>query len=81
MPMNFPNLESLKREAEVHKFRPLNEGETEKDYRIALADHVALHDFIEGHEVRTGKGWDRWSPAEKQDLFDRNVDLRSRRGR
>jgi len=41
MPMSFPDMDSLTRAAEVHKFRPPVELETEEEYRNALADHVA----------------------------------------
>ena len=71
MPMDFPNLESLKNAAKVHKFREINEGETEQKYREALADHVSEADIIEAHEIRTGIGWDKWNEDHKKDYLRR----------
>jgi hypothetical protein len=67
MPMSFPNMESLKNAAEVHKFRQPFEGETERDYRTLLADHVEKIDKIESGEIRYGVGWDEWTDAQKRD--------------
>jgi hypothetical protein len=73
MPMDFPDMKSLKDAAEVHKFRQPNEGETEQDYRKALADHVLPLDFVESQEIRTSKGWDQWNEGETADLLMRAV--------
>ena len=59
MPMDFPDMQSLKMAAEIHKFRQPAEGETEVQYRRALADHVRPIDFIESEEIRNGVGWDK----------------------
>ncbi|HSR78778.1 MAG TPA: hypothetical protein VLN57_19540 [Xanthobacteraceae bacterium] len=77
MPMSFPDLQSLLFAAQVWKFRPPAEGEDEAAYRTALADHVEPEDFIEAHEIRTGKGHDEWSEAENNELI-RRVDQRRR---
>lgn len=69
MPMDFPDLVSLKLAATVHKFRYPRDNETEQDYRQALADHVRPLDLIESHEIRTGKGCDKWTPTEKFELL------------
>jgi hypothetical protein len=69
MPMSFPNFESLKRAAKVHGFRQPTEGENETMYRYELANHVTPRDRIEGHEIRTGKGWNDWNDIEKMELF------------
>jgi len=69
MPMNFPDLKSLKFCAKCHKFRKINEGESEDDYRSALADHVEPHDFIESHEIRNKVGWDQWSDKQNRDII------------
>ena len=61
MPMDFPDMESLKRAAKVHGFRELNENEAEPEYRAALADHVQLCDIVESMEIRSGKGWDKFN--------------------
>lgn len=63
MPMNFPDMDSLIRMGERLKFRKPNEGETENDYRNALADFDK--DPIESHEIRTGKGWDKWTEHDR----------------
>lgn len=74
MPMSFPDMESLVQAAEVHKFRQLNEGETEAAYRTALADHVQGIDLVESMEIRTGKGWDQWDVDESRELVARGFE-------
>ena len=69
MPMSFPDMKSLERAAEVWEFRGPKKGESEEDYRMALADFVIPKDRIEGHEIRTGKGWNEWNDRDKTDLF------------
>lgn len=69
MPMDFPDMDSLKCCAEVHKFRQPNEGENENEYRTALADHVRPVDQIESMEIRNGRGWDKWSDQQKMDAL------------
>lgn len=71
--MDFPDLDSLKHCARVHKFRGPNPNETEDQYRTALADHVEPRDFIESQEIRNKVGWDKFSPAQ-------NVGMLRRRG-
>lgn len=71
MPMNFPDMKSLINCAEVWKFRAPNEGESEQDYRTALADFVRPQDMIESQEIRTGKGWDKWNDNENRDMLSR----------
>ena len=72
MPMDFPDMASLKSAARVHKFRELLEGETEIQFRRALADHVSSIDFIESEEIRNGVGWDKFSDSEKHGLLGRS---------
>ena len=47
-------------------FRRPNEGESEEEFRNAAADFVGnvRGDRVEAAEIRTGRGWDRQSPAE-----------------
>lgn len=71
MPMSFPDMKSLIRHAEMLKFRAPNPGETESEYRTALADFVRPLDFIESQEIRTGKGWDQWNDLENMDMLSR----------
>jgi hypothetical protein len=42
--------------------------------------HVERKDFIEAHEIRTGKGHDEWGDAEKAELR-RRVETRDLTGR
>jgi len=72
MPMDFPDLKSLQMAARVHKFRDINEGESEDDYRNALADHVISIDPIESQEIRNKVGWDQWSEEQEKDLLKRS---------
>ncbi len=67
MPMNFPDMKSLQRAAELHKFREIQEGEGEEEYREALADHVVSRDPVESGEIRYGVGWDQWTDQQKRD--------------
>ena len=69
MPMDFPDLNSLERAAKIWKFRYKGPGESLDSYRASLADYVSKKDIIEGHEIRTGKGWDEWTENEKTALL------------
>ena len=69
MPMSFPDLDSLIHAAKTHGFRLPLPDEPEPVYRAALARHVRFIDRIEAHEIRTGKGWDQWTPQERTDFF------------
>jgi hypothetical protein len=71
MPMDFPDMRSLERAADVWKFRKANDGETEAEYRVALADHVQPHDYIESLEIRNKVGWDKFSPEQNKDMLRR----------
>jgi len=73
MPMDFPDFESLKQAAEVHKFRRPHADETEADFRRVLADHVAPIDFVESQEIRTSKGHDKWDEQDSADLLLRSM--------
>ena len=72
MPMDFPDMKSLERAAEVHGFRVVNDGESEADYREALADYVKPRDFIESQEIRNKVGWDQWTKSQKKDMLARS---------
>ena len=71
MPMDFPDMKSLKLAAEVWKFRKPNFDETEQQYRTALADFVAPKDLIESCEIRNKVGWDRFTKAQNDDMLRR----------
>ncbi len=72
MPMDFPNLKSLKIAAGIHKFRPMLDREAEESYREALAGHVAPIDFIESEEIRNKTGWDQWTDDQRKDMLRRS---------
>ncbi len=71
MPMDFPDLKSLKFTARIHDFRDIGNGESEDHYREVLADHVAPRDFIESQEIRNKVGWDQWSDEQNRDMLKR----------
>lgn len=77
MPMNFPDSESfpengsLINAADVHHFRHPSEGESQDDFRRALADHVASIDFVESEEIRNKVGWDQWSDLQNRNMLRR----------
>lgn len=73
MPMDFPDMKSLERAAELWKFRKINKDETEIQYRNALADFVSSKDFIESEEIRNGCGWDKWSENQKRAILGRQL--------
>jgi hypothetical protein len=69
MPMDFPDYESLKRTAEMWKFRKPLKAEKEESFRVALADHVKDKDFIESCEIRFKVGWNQWSDDQKAEML------------
>ena len=71
MPRDFPDFESIKRVAKVHKFRPPNENESESEFREALASHVEPIDYLESLEIRNKVGWDKFSPEQNSDMLRR----------
>lgn len=71
MPIDFTDMKSLTVAAELWKFRKPTEGETEDQYRTALADFVAPKDFVESCEIRNKVGWDRFSPDQNKDMLRR----------
>lgn len=69
MPMDFPDMDSLKSAAQVHKFRQPFTDESEHDFRNALADHVRPIDFIESQEIRNKVGWDKFSTGQNMGML------------
>jgi len=64
MPMNYSDLDSLKRHAENFKI-PYN-GESEEVFREKLAqDMINRKDYVWAQEIRTKKGWDKWNQKEQ----------------
>lgn len=68
MPMDFPDMKSLERAAECWKFRKPNEGESEAEYRTALADFVQPKDLVESMEIRAKVGWDKFSERDSTEM-------------
>ena len=71
MPVDFDTPEKVIGHAKMTGFRPPKEGESEANYREAYANHRQSEDSIEAHEIRTGKGWDKWNDKEKKDALRR----------
>ena len=71
MPMDFPDMVSLITHAKMLNFRLPNEGESETDYRRALADFVAPQDFVESEEIRNKHGWDKFTEEENWQMLRR----------
>lgn len=71
MPMDFPDIKSLKMAAEVHRFREILDNESEEQYRTALADHVAPRDRIESEEIRNKVGWDKFTAEQNLAMLQR----------
>ena len=70
MPRSFPDIRSLEYAAKVHKFRSINDNESEDQYRKELSDHVNPIDRIESFEILFKVGWDEWTDDQKrQSLF------------
>jgi len=78
MPMDFPDMSSLKQAAEVHKFRQPHEGESEADFRVALANHVQSRDLVESLEIRNGVGWDKFTDEQNMDMLKSRIFLKRR---
>ena len=75
MPMSFPDMDSLKRCAEVWQFRKPEEAESEDAYRSALADHVQPKDLVESMEIRAKVGWDQFSDSQNLDMLRRSASM------
>ena len=73
MPRDFPDMDSLNHVAKVHGFRQSNEGENERQYRTALADHVAAIDFVESCEIRNKVGWDKFTDKQNTAMLERKM--------
>jgi len=69
MPMDFPDMRSLVRAAEVHKFRAPLPEESEADFRQALHHHVLPRDRIESFEILFGVGWNQFNDEQKRQLM------------
>jgi len=72
MPMDFPDMNSLKRAAELRKFREPLKNETEDAFRAALADHVQPINLIESIEIRSKVGWNQFMRQMVRTAFLKN---------
>lgn len=73
MPMDFPDMDSLKRAAKAWDFRDPNDNETEAEYRTALADRVRPDDMVESEEIRNKVGWDKFDDAQNLAMIRRRM--------
>lgn len=71
MPMDFPDMNSLKAAARIHGFRIINNHEPEDEYREALADHVRSTDFLESLKIRNKVGWNKFTEEQNADMLKR----------
>ena len=74
MPMDFPDLASLRRSFDHPKALPYHEDEPEAAYRerCAVWSEQRWGDYVQAREIRSGKGWDKDDPAEwLQDILKR----------
>ena len=80
MPMNFPDLASLRASFDRPKALPYREGESEADYRerCAVWSEERWHDHVQAQEIRTGKGWDQWKEADALGLLVRELSRRTK---
>jgi hypothetical protein len=71
MPISFPDMASLERY--FGDGLPPKPGETEEQYRerCAVFSVEKYNDHIQAHEVRTGKGWNKWDDGDKSELLRR----------
>lgn len=68
MPLNYSDMESLLFAANNYGFRKPNEEEKEKDYRIALSNHVRSLDIIESYKIKYGAR-KQWTPAQQIEVL------------
>jgi hypothetical protein len=66
MPITFDS-KTLLEQGKIH-FREIKEGDSISEYRNAYADHMEPIDLIESHEIRTGRGWNKWTEEDKKSL-------------
>ena len=69
MPRNFPDMQSLKNNANMRNFRQPLEYETEEAYRSAFADFMRGIDIVESMEIRSSKGWNNWDEVDQLSLL------------
>lgn len=76
MPMDFPNLDVLRRFYDSPKALPYREGETEASYRERCAVHAetVYKDPVEAMEIRSSKGWDKWDDKTTDEAVKRHPD-------
>ncbi len=67
MPMTFDSFESVQPLAKYLKLREPLPNESLEDYRNFVADHDP--DKVEAMELRSGRGWDKFTEKDKRDLL------------
>ena len=76
MPMTFTDDRLLSRGERL--FRKIKEGEPIADYRAAFADFMEPQDFVKAMEIRTGRGWDKWTDDDVLEALRRNPEKAQR---
>jgi hypothetical protein len=72
MPVTFTDERLLSFGARL--YREKRPDETIEAYRSFIADSHQKVDPIEAHEIRTGKGWNKWSDPEFGELVAKSPD-------
>lgn len=78
MPMDFPDMKSLERHAEMTGFRKPQDGETEEQFRAKLADFIQPKDMVEAMEIRAKVGLDKFNQMQEIDLLLRAFSAKRR---
>lgn len=76
MPMDFPDLKSLRSSFDSKDRLPYKEGEPEAKYRERCAVYMETvwKDTVEAQEIRSGKGWDRWGDKDVDEAVKKHPD-------
>lgn len=74
MPLDFPDLDRLRKHFDHHSAVPYTEGESEAGYRDRCAKwSEEKGDLVQAHEVRIGKGWNRWNDVQTTEVLKKEV--------
>ena len=74
MPMDFPDLKTLRNHYDRPDAVPYKDGESEDVYRERCAVYMETvwKDPVEANEIRTKKGWDQWDDKEAEVAIQRH---------
>lgn len=77
MPMDFPDLAALRAAFDHPNMLLYQADETCADYRerCAVWSEILLDDPVMAMEVRLGRGWDKWTDADRRDFLKRTVGI------